>query len=198
MAGDPPTGAASPVQAAQLRYALDPRVSRLTIRAFAGGLLSAFAHNPSFTARKFTGEFTFDPDTLAAGPAKVVIDAGSLDLMDDVSEHDRREIIRVTREQVLEVGRYPTIVFDVHRIDVRNAGGRLQAEVAGSLTLHGVTRDFRAACDVALMGSTVRAYGECALRQTDFGITLVSVAAQAIKVKDELKCVFDLVGRRQE
>ena len=36
-----------------------------------------------------------------------------------------------------------------------------------------------------------------ALRQTDFGIKLVSVAGGTLKVKDELKCAFDIVRGAQ-
>jgi hypothetical protein len=35
------------------------------------------------------------------------------------------------------------------------------------------------------------------VRQTDFGIKLVSVAGGALKVKDELQCAFDIVAREQ-
>ncbi len=35
------------------------------------------------------------------------------------------------------------------------------------------------------------------VRQTEYGIKLVSVAAGALKLKDELKFEFDLVGRKE-
>ena len=40
--------------------------------------------------------------------------------------------------------------------------------------------------------------GDFALRQSDFGIALVSAAAGTIRVKDEVKCTFDILARRQE
>jgi hypothetical protein len=43
-------------------YRLDPRSSRFTIRVTAGGLLSAFGHNPLIGVRDFSGEVQFDPD----------------------------------------------------------------------------------------------------------------------------------------
>ena len=36
------------------------------------------------------------------------------------------------------------------------------------------------------------------VQQTDYRIKLVAVASRVIKVKDELKFSFDLVGRNQE
>ena len=38
--------------------------------------------------------------------------------------------------------------------------------------------------------------GELALRQTDFGITPLSVAGGAIQVQDEVKLRFDIHARR--
>ena len=43
----------------------------------------------------------------------------------------------------------------------------------------------------------LRAFGEFTLRQTDFGIKLVSVAGGTLKVKDEVQVSFDMVARKQ-
>jgi hypothetical protein len=45
-------------------------------------------------------------------------------------------------------------------------------------------------------GDSLRATGDFAFRQTDYDITLVSTAAGTIRVKDELKCKFDIVARK--
>ena len=42
----------------------------------------------------------------------------------------------------------------------------------------------------------LRANGEFSVRQTDYGIKPVSVAGGALKLKDELKCSFDIVARK--
>jgi hypothetical protein len=47
-------------------------------------------------------------------------------------------------------------------------------------------------------GSLLRASGEFSVRQTDYGIAPVTAAAGAIKVKDEVKCTFEIVARKQE
>jgi hypothetical protein len=47
----------------------------------------------------------------------------------------------------------------------------------------------------AIVGlSTMRAYGEFAVKQTDYGIKLVTAAAGAVKVKDEIRCSFNIVA----
>ena len=52
--------------------------------------------------------------------------------------------------------------------------------------------------DVYLNGDTFRAFGSFSVLQTSYGIKLVSVAGGVLKVKDELKCSFDIAARRQE
>jgi hypothetical protein len=60
-----------------------------------------------------------------------------------------------------------------------------------------VTRELSIPAQLAQIGDMQRAFGEFSLRQTDFGIKLVSVAGGALKVKDELQFSFDIVVRRQ-
>jgi hypothetical protein len=43
----------------------------------------------------------------------------------------------------------------------------------------------------------VRASGQFSVRQSDYAITLVSAAAGAIRVKDELKVTFDIARKRE-
>ncbi len=75
---------------------------------------------------------------------------------------------------------------------------RYAVNVSGNLTLHGVTRSETIYAQVTLTGDTLRAFGEFPLRQTDYGIKLVSVAGGTLKVKDEVKVTFDLTARKQE
>jgi polyisoprenoid-binding protein YceI len=104
----------------------------------------------------------------------------------------------VMKEEVLETGRFPDITFESTRISVAaGAGGSPTAEVTGRLSLHGVTRDVTFGAQAVLMGDTLRAFGTFSLRQTDFGIKLVSVAAGGLKVKDEVSGSFDIVARKR-
>jgi hypothetical protein len=49
-----------------------------------------------------------------------------------------------------------------------------------------------------LTGDSLRAFGNFSLLQTDYDLKLASVAGGALKVKDELKFSFNLVGRKKE
>ena len=50
---------------------------------------------------------------------------------------------------------------------------------------------------VLVTGDLMRASGEFSLRQSDYGILPVTVAAGALRVKDEVKLSFDIVARKQ-
>ena len=178
------------------RYTIDARGSRVMIRAFASGLLSAMGHNPVIAARDVSGEIKLVPQTLEVTELRLRIATASLTVQNDMSDKDRREIERTMWEEVLEVARYPEILIVSSKVTVEKAAGPIRAVLDGDLTVRGVTRPQRVAAQVFQMGDTLRAQGEFEIRQTDFGITPVSVAGGALKLKDELTCAFDLLARK--
>ncbi len=179
------------------RYVMDARASRLTIQAFAGGFLSAMGHNPVIGARDISAEVRFSPETLDVTGLRLRIPTAGLSVQNNVSDKDRREIEQTMRDQVLETAKYPEILFEGAAVRAREvAEGRFHVELDGDLTLHGVTRPQHLPVQVFSMGDTLRAQGAFEIRQTDFDIRLVSVAGGALKIKDELKCSFDLLVRK--
>jgi len=184
-----------------VRYRIDPRASRLTARAFAGGPLSAMGHNPSFAVRDITGEAALDPDAPGSGALRLTIKAGSLALSDQMSDKDRREIERALHDEVLESARYPEITYasgETKTAVTRSGEGQFQVTLNGDLTLHGVTRSHPVTARVFVTGDMLRAAAETTLRQSEFGIKLVSVAGGMLKVKEDIKLTFDLVARKQD
>jgi len=178
-------------------WVIDTRASRLTVRAFASGMLSALGHNPTFAVRDYRGEVRFDPESLK-GSLVLRIKPDSLTVTDNVSEKDRREMERATREDVLEIAKYPEIVYECPEASARRtAEGQFEVTLPGSLTLHGVTIREPVSARVVVTGSMLRAFGEFSLRQPDYDIKPVSVGGSMLKVKDELKGTFDIVARRQ-
>lgn len=180
-----------------VQYRLDPNRSRFTVRAFSGGMLSAFAHNPTFAIRGFTGEIGLAPEAIERSSLRLQIKAEALDLMDDVNAKDQREIERMMREDVLEISRYPEITFASASVaGTMTSEGQYRVKITGNLTLHGVTNTATMDAQLWVMPGSLRAQGEFPLRQTDYRIKLVSAAGGTIKVKDELKFSFDIVGAK--
>jgi polyisoprenoid-binding protein YceI len=179
-------------------YALDPAKSRFVVRASAIGLLSAFGHNPTIAIRNFKGEARFDPEAPEQAALQFEIDTSSLAVTGEVNEKDRHEMERAMREEVLETNRYNEIRFVSSTVEAaRITEGMFRMKIRGALTLHGVTRDLEIPCSVIVAGESLRANGEFSIRQTDYGIRLISVAAGTLKLKDELKFTFDMVARKQ-
>jgi polyisoprenoid-binding protein YceI len=180
------------------RYAIDPGLSRFTVRAFASGMLAAFGHNPTIAIRDFTGEAEFVPGTLEMAALHLRIKAASLEVTDDMGDKDRREIERTMNDQVLESSHFPEIVFDCSNVSASRAGdGQYWVNLVGDLSLHGVTSSQPLAAQVVVNGDTLRAHGEFSVRQTAYGIKPVSFAGGTLKLKDELKCTFDIVAHKQ-
>jgi polyisoprenoid-binding protein YceI len=182
----------------QPAYALDPAKSRFVVRASAIGLLSAFGHNPTIAIRNFKGEARFDPEAPEQASLQFEIDTSSLAVTGEVNEKDRNEMERAMREEVLETNSYNEIRFVSSTVEAaRITEGMFRMKIRGALTLHGVTRDLEIPCSVIIAGDSLRGNGEFSIRQTDYGIRLISVAAGTLKLKDELKFTFDMVARKQ-
>jgi polyisoprenoid-binding protein YceI len=181
-----------------VRYAIDPKASQFTVQAFASGLISAVAHSPKIAIREWTGTVNFIPDTLSDAKLKVVIKTSSLEVLDELRESDRRELHRVMNDDVLETRRFPEVVFESSVIGAdRQKDSLYSVNVEGRLYLHGVTNGQTFISQVAFGVDSFRAHGEFTLLQTDYGIHLASIAGGTLKLQDELKFRFYVVGRKQ-
>lgn len=185
-------------ETAAVSYAIDPIMSRFTIRVFASGLLSGFGHTPTIAVRGYQGIATFAPDDLQNATLKVSIQADSMTDADDVSQKDRQDIESRMKEDVLETDRFPEITFESSQISAEKQGeGSFRVTIVGDLSLHGVCRKESIQAQAVLNGPTLRGFGEFTIRQSDYDIELVSVAGGALKVKDEIKVSFDMLARKQ-
>ncbi|HEY0704303.1 MAG TPA: YceI family protein [Candidatus Acidoferrales bacterium] len=181
----------------QLRFVLDSHASQFTAHAFASGLAAVVAHNPKFSVQDFSGEALFTGASLSRAKLKLTLKAASLKLMDEVSEYDYGEIRRVTQEEVLEEQRFPEIHFESSEITATKISDNLYtAHIAGSLTLHGRSHPQKIDCQVVVGDDSLRAIGHFNIRQTDFGIHIASIARNTLKMKDEVKIAFFIIGRR--
>jgi len=181
-----------------VHYAIDPRASQFTVQAFASGLISAVAHSPKIAIREWTGDVTFTPETLRNAKLKVIAKTASFEVLDELRDSDRREIHRVMNNEVLESARYPEVVFESSNVGVDKLKESLhRVNVVGQLALHGITNSHAFFAQVAFGVDSFRAYGEFTLLQTDYGIKIASVAGGTLKLQDELKFTFYVVGRKK-
>jgi polyisoprenoid-binding protein YceI len=190
-----PATAASTRSVATASYKIDASQSRFMVRAFAGGFLSAFAHDHNIAIRDFSGEAQFAYGTVEPASLQLKIKSASLAVTDKVSATDREKIEGTMRDEVLEVGKYPEIVFRSTSVSATKTGdGQYQAKIAGDLTLHGVTRPLTITAQLEFGDAVLRARGGFSLKQSSYEIKPVSVAGGTVKVKDELRFSFDIVA----
>jgi len=180
-------------------YRFDPSQGRFTAQAFAAGLLSAFAHSPTFAVRDFRGELRFEAGQVDGLGLDLTARADSLDLLDKVSASDRREIDERMRRDVLQLAVFPEILYQAADVPAESTGrDEFRLRIDGRLTLHGVTqpRPIDAVLKVFKDGILLR--GECHLRPSDYRIRPVTALGGTIKLKDEMRIVFELIALPEE
>ena len=183
---------------ATVRYLTVSDRSKFTVQAYATGLLSALGHNPKIAIPGFEGEVLVDPNTLENSSFRVLIQAASLEVTDDISDKDRQEINRRMYQEVLEGDSYPEIVYECTVASVSKTGeGQYWVALNGELSLHGVRRSHPVSARVTLTGDSLRAAGEFSLRQSDYEIKPVSAAGGTVTLKDDLKLTFDITAHKQ-
>jgi polyisoprenoid-binding protein YceI len=193
--------AAQPVpQGATVRYVIDSGASTFLVQASSTGLLSAFGHDPKFAIGDFQGDAEFSPGSANLDDARVRVRvrADSLKVVNEISEGDRDEIERRMNSEVLESDRFPDVYYEVLRVTGSGNGERYWLALDGELTLRGVTRHLAVSARLLLNGGSLRGSGEFSVKLSDFGIAPVTAVGGAIRLKDELKCSFDVVARKQE
>lgn len=179
-------------------YTIDAKGSTFTVKAFAAGLLSAFAHSPTIAICDLEGEITLNPDALEQSSLRMTVHASSLAVTGDVSAKDREEINHRMQVEVLESDSYPDIVYESSQASVSKTGeGQYLMALNGELTLHGVKRNQPVSARVSVNGSNLRSAGDFSIRQSDYEISPVSAAGGTIKLKDELKLSFNITARKQ-
>jgi polyisoprenoid-binding protein YceI len=88
--------------------------------------------------------------------------------------------------EVLDGDRFSQIRFHSVAIQRGDAG---RWSVRGELEVHGQTRPVT----VTVVREQGHYKGSTSLKQSDFGITPISIAGGTVKVKDEIKIDFDIV-----
>lgn len=182
-----------------VRYQLDPAVSRFRAQGYASGLLAPFGHNPRISISNFWGEVSLDSESIEQSSLRFTVDSSSFEVENDVSLKDRNDILRIMHNEVLETDKYPQIHYESSSVSARIVGaGRFWVVLGGNLSLHGVTCPQKIVASLVVNADTCRASGDFSIRQSDHDIRLYSAAGGTLRVKDEVKCTFDIVARKAD
>ena len=149
---------------------------------FKEGLLSPAAHDLRLEVERFVIEVEegtisahFDTSSLRVDtPMK-----GGRENPSALGERDKAKIAEQVREVVLESAKYPEARFQSRAVERRADGGY---DIAGELTLHGVTRALRARTEAVGSGQRL----EVTLHQTDFEIVPYRAMMGTLKIRPDV------------
>ena len=178
------------------RFTIDADKSSLIARTGKAGLFSFAGHVHAIRATRLHGEVVADNDDLAASSVSISIEAAGLSVLaEGESPHDLPQVqAKMVGASFLDVERFAVIAFRSTKVSGKPAeGAAWDLAVEGDLDLHGVTRHLTLPVRVEMSADTLVASGKTVLKQTDFGLTPITVAG-VVKVKDEVSLDYRFVA----
>ncbi len=187
-------GAAGNTAARAARVTLRAETSKSDFHIELGraGLFKAFGDDHLIRVTDYDCTATLDESDPAGSSVRMAIRTASLRVVDPPLSPDKRDEVqkRMQGPEVLEIARFPEIAFQSHRITV---AGPDRFRVEGELRIRDVARPVVLEVFLSRAAEGRRARGEARIRQTTFGIQPVSAGGGTVKVKNEIKIVFDFV-----
>ncbi|HWH58054.1 MAG TPA: YceI family protein [Terriglobales bacterium] len=164
---------------------IDTEKSVLTVRVYKSGLFSAFAHDHEIRTPIQSGSFDEQKHTV-----EFKVKSADLKVLDPDGSDSERSQVQHTMEgpKVLDPDKFPEISFHSTSIEVAGPG---KWNVQGDLTLHGQTHPVK----VEVEGANGHYRGSSRFRQTEFGMTPITIGGGSIKVKDEVRIEFDVADK---
>jgi polyisoprenoid-binding protein YceI len=183
---------------ATVTYNLDARQSKFMAHASRSGLLWFKGKSHHLAASDFTGQVELTPDTITPASLRLVVKAASLHETGAEFTEPQKEIInKELKELVLHPDQYPDITFQSTNVTAKTLGaGRYDVKIEGNFTLHGVTRRITIPAVVTLSGDTLNAVGKFSIDRDDFKVKATSAFHGLVRVDDDVKFEFDIVGKR--
>ncbi len=184
-------------------YTVAPEQSSSVVRVYKAGFAARLAHDHVIQSTRFSGTVSGDPHFPAGIAATLEIATDSLraddpdlrrkfHLPDSLSVADRQSVeSTMLGPQQLDAAHYPTIRFRLTRAVPGSAGAW---QVTGELMLHGTTRTLSFPVLAQMDSATLRARGTVSFLQTEFGIRPYRAFLGAVRNKDQVEIIFDLVA----
>jgi len=183
---------------ATVTYTLDASQSKFMANANRSGLFWFKGHSHHLAASDFSGQVELTPDTITPASLRLVVKAASLhETGADFTDQQKQIIDKELKDIVLLPAQYPDITFQSSNVTVKSsAAGRSEVKIDGNLTLHGVTKRITIPAVVTLSGNNLRAVGEFSINRDDFNVKATSAFHGMVRVDNDVKFEFDIVGHR--
>jgi polyisoprenoid-binding protein YceI len=184
--------------AADATYAVDMGQSSVVVHVGKAGLFSFAGHEHVVRAPRLHGEILAAADDLSRSRVTLTFETAALRVEEKGEPAGDAPKVQeaMLGPRVLDASRFPTVTFRSRTVTGKTAAqGAYGLEITGDLSLHGVTRSVVLPLRVEVSGDALRASGHLVLRQTEYGITPVTVAG-VVKVKDELTIDYAFVATK--
>jgi hypothetical protein len=187
-------------------YRVDTATSDLRIYVFRGGKAAKLGHNHVLSAPRFEGYVSMPSDAVADASFDLQFRFDELRIDDPVlreqtggnfagarSESDMAGTMKnMLGPRVLSADEHPYV--RIRSLLIAGDWPMLVARVA--IEMHGVGRERDVLLQVERDDQQLRARGELVLRQTEFGVTPLSILGGVIAVQDPVAIRFDLRAKR--
>lgn len=177
---------------------IDPAQSVIVVTVRRGGALARLGHDHVVASHAIEGlaapdggraDFGFRLDQLIVDEAPLRAQA-QLDTQPSPDAIAGTRVNMLTR--VLEAERFPEVTLAVTGQLAASDGSAI---LSAAITLHGVTRSVPTTVQVTRSAGALTASGTMSLRQSDFGITPMSVFNGAMTVLDTMELRYTIVAR---
>ena len=193
LSGGHPLGAAAP-----RAFAVDAEQSRALIDVGKSGGFSFAGHTHEVEAPLTGGVIHLDADDASHDNVRLEFNAAAMRVTG--KGESASDVPKVTATMlsamVLDAGRYPSITFESTSVTAKGPPASLDLSVTGRLTIHGKAQTVTVPVSVTVTGDRLTAAGRFVIKQTDYGITPISVGG-VIKVKNELNITFAVAARER-
>jgi polyisoprenoid-binding protein YceI len=175
------------------RLAVDPAKSHVRLELGRAGLMSFMGHEHHIEAPLAEGHVEVVEDDPARSSVRLRFDAARLFVIpgsepaDDIPKVEER----MRGPEVLEVAKYPEIVFESASVKSTPQASGFKLVVTGRLTLKGRSVPVEIPLDARRVEGGIEAKGELSLKLRDLGIEPPSVAG-VVKVANGFKLEFEI------
>lgn len=192
------------VEATTKNYRIAPMESSLRILVYRGGTMALLGHNHVISSADLQGQIWRGATAESSG-FEIEVPVNTLIVDDNAARAEEGEDFPLNVSEDAKAGTKanmlrPTLLDGEHfpKISIRATritGSTASPDVVGSMRIKDQTREIRLPVTLTETDSALAIQGSFEIRQSDFGITPLSIAMGALTVQDTVKIKFRLVAR---
>ena len=179
-------------------YKVVPAQSKFTVYSKTLSPVAKLRHTRVQHTSGYSGNVVFSaPNKPQSVTMSVKSDSLKTVVKDDLNTGTAKRVDDVTKRDILESSKYPNITFKSTAVGVKvGAGGTYTGTLKGNLSLHGVTRPVSVPISGKITPTQVTTKGAFTIKQSDYGITLISIMGGMLSAADPVTIDFNLVAKK--